>query len=686
MCYQLPALLMPGTAIVVSPLIALMKNQVDAIRGFISGSDGVAHFLNSSLNKTQIQEVKDDLLSGVTKLLYVAPESLTKDETVALLRQIHISFYAIDEAHCISEWGHDFRPEYRHIRRIVDELGSAPIIALTATATPKVQADIQKNLCMMDAKVFKSSFNRPNLYYEVRDKVNVKKEMIRFIKENEGKSGIIYCLSRKKTEEIAEFLNVNGIKALPYHAGMDAATRAKNQDMFLMEEVDVIVATIAFGMGIDKPDVRFVIHYDIPKSLEGYYQETGRAGRDGQEGKCITFYSYKDILKLEKFMQGKPLSEQEIGKQLLLETVAYAESNRCRRKILLNYFGEDYPQDNCCNCDNCLHPKKLFEGKEYLALVLELVDSMNENFKVDHLANILTGETNSIIKSYKHHLSEFFGMGKDKGVKFWVAIIRQAVVMHFLHKDLEQYGLISITPKGKEFLENPHSVMMAEDREFADGDEEEDEDSAAVSAVRHGGGVGDPALFSMLKDLRKDMSRKLKLPGFVIFTDPSLEDMSIHYPITLDELKNCQGVGEGKARKFGKEFISLIAKYVEEYNIQRPEDIVVKSLVNKSANKVYIIQNIDRKIPLEDIAEAKNMELSDVLDELEAIVAAGTRIDIDYYIRQTVDEDKVEDIYEYFKEEAQSDSIADAVKELGPDYEEEEIRLVRIKFLSEVAN
>ena len=686
MCYQLPALLMPGTAIVVSPLIALMKNQVDAIRGFISGSDGVAHFLNSSLNKTQIQEVKDDLLSGVTKLLYVAPESLTKDETVALLRQIHISFYAIDEAHCISEWGHDFRPEYRHIRRIVDELGSAPIIALTATATPKVQADIQKNLCMMDAKVFKSSFNRPNLYYEVRDKVNVKKEMIRFIKENEGKSGIIYCLSRKKTEEIAEFLNVNGIKALPYHAGMDAATRAKNQDMFLMEEVDVIVATIAFGMGIDKPDVRFVIHYDIPKSLEGYYQETGRAGRDGQEGKCITFYSYKDILKLEKFMQGKPLSEQEIGKQLLLETVAYAESNRCRRKILLNYFGEDYPQDNCCNCDNCLHPKKLFEGKEYLALVLELVDSMNENFKVDHLANILTGETNSIIKSYKHHLSEFFGMGKDKGVKFWVAIIRQAVVMHFLHKDLEQYGLISITPKGKEFLEHPHSVLMAEDREFADGDEEEDEDSAAVSAVRHGGGVGDPALFSMLKDLRKDMSRKLKLPGFVIFTDPSLEDMSIHYPITLDELKNCQGVGEGKARKFGKEFISLIAKYVEEYNIQRPEDIVVKSLVNKSANKVYIIQNIDRKIPLEDIAQAKNMELSDVLDELEAIVAAGTRIDIDYYIRQTVDEDKVEDIYEYFKEEAQSDSVADAVKELGPDYEEEEIRLVRIKFLSEVAN
>ena len=686
LCYQLPALLMPGTAIVVSPLIALMKNQVDAIRGFVSGSAGVAHFLNSSLNKSQIQEVKDDLISGVTKLLYVAPESLTKEETVALLKQIHISFYAIDEAHCISEWGHDFRPEYRNIRQIVEELGVAPIIALTATATPKVQADIQKNLCMMDAKVFKSSFNRPNLYYEVRDKVNVRRELIKFIKENPGKSGIIYCLSRKKTEEIAEFLTVNGIKALPYHAGMDAATRARNQDMFLMEEVDVIVATIAFGMGIDKPDVRFVIHYDIPKSLEGYYQETGRAGRDGKEGICITFYSYKDILKLEKFMQGKPLSEQEIGKQLLLETVAYAESNRCRRKILLNYFGEDYPQDNCCNCDNCLHPQKLFEGKEYLETVLELVDSMQENFKADHLANILSGEVNSIIKSYKHHLSEFFGIGKDKTPKFWIAVIRQAIVMHYLHKDIEQYGLVSITDKGREFLQNPHSVMLAEDREFADGDEEDDEDSAAISAVRHGGGVGDPALFSMLKDLRKDMSRKLNLPTFVIFSDPSLEDMSIHYPVTLDELKNCQGVGEGKARKFGREFVNLIAAYVEENDIQRPEDIVVKSIVNKSANKVYIIQSIDRKIPLEDIARAKKMDQEEVLDEIEAIVAAGTRIDLDYYIRQTVDDDKVEDIYDYFKEEAQNDSVADAMKELGPDYQEKEVRLVRIKFLSEVAN
>ena len=686
LCYQLPALVMPGTAIVVSPLIALMKNQVDAIRGFVAGSEGVAHFLNSSLNKSQIQEVKDDLLSGVTKLLYVAPESLTKDDTVALLKQIKISFYAIDEAHCISEWGHDFRPEYRNIRSIVEKLGVAPIIALTATATPKVQADIQKNLNMMDAQVFKSSFNRPNLYYEVRDKVNVRRELIKFIKENPGKSGIIYCLSRKKTEEIAEFLTVNGIKALPYHAGMDAATRARNQDMFLMEEVDVIVATIAFGMGIDKPDVRFVIHYDIPKSLEGYYQETGRAGRDGKEGICITFYSYKDILKLEKFMQGKPLSEQEIGKQLLLETVAYAESNRCRRKILLNYFGEDYPQDNCCNCDNCLHPQKLFEGKEYLETVLELVDSMQENFKADHLANILSGEINSIIKSYKHHLSEFFGIGKDKTPKFWIAVIRQAIVMHYLHKDIEQYGLVSITDKGRAFLQNPHSVMLAEDREFADGDEEDDEDSAAISAVRHGGGVGDPALFSMLKDLRKDMSRKLNLPTFVIFSDPSLEDMSIHYPVTLDELKNCQGVGEGKARKFGREFVNLIAAYVEENDIQRPEDIVVKSIVNKSANKVYIIQSIDRKIPLEDIARAKKMDQEEVLDEIEAIVAAGTRIDLDYYIRQTVDDDKVEDIYDYFKEEAQNDSVADAMKELGPDYQEKEVRLVRIKFLSEVAN
>lgn len=687
LCYQLPALVMDGTAIVVSPLIALMKNQVDAIRGFIADNSGVAHFLNSSLNKAQIQEVKEDLLDGTTKLLYVAPESLTKEETVNLLRQIKISFYAIDEAHCISEWGHDFRPEYRNIRQIVEEIGVAPIIALTATATPKVQSDIQKNLGMTDAKVFKSSFNRPNLCYEVRDKSNIKKELVKFIRAHQGKSGIIYCLSRKKVEEIAEFLNINGIKALPYHAGMDAATRAKNQDMFLMEEVDVIVATIAFGMGIDKPDVRFVIHYDIPKSLEGYYQETGRAGRDGEEGICLTFYSYKDILKLEKFMQGKPVSEQEIGKQLLTETVAYAESNRCRRKILLNYFGEDYNEENCGNCDNCLHPKKMFEGKEDMATVLELVASMKENFKADHLANILAGETNSIIKSYNHHLSEFFGIGKDKSVKFWIAVIRQGIILHFLNKDIEQYGLVSITDKGREFMANPVSLMLAEDREFTDGDDDDDDDPTSPIARHSGANAGDPTLFAMLKDLRKDMAKKLKLPSYVIFSDPSLEDMSIQYPVTFEELKtNCQGVGEGKAKKYGKPFIELIAKYVEENEIQRPTDIVVKTLANKSANKIYIIQNIDRKIPLEDIADAKDMGYSEILDEIESIVASGTKIDLDYYIEQVVDDDKIEDIYDYFKEEAESDSIEDAMKELGPDYSEEEVRLVRIKFMSEVAN
>lgn len=687
LCYQLPALVMEGTAIVVSPLIALMKNQVDAIRGFISDSYGVAHFLNSSLNKSQITEVKEDLLSGITKLLYVAPESLTKPDTVELLRQIKISFYAIDEAHCISEWGHDFRPEYRNIRQIVEEIGRAPIIALTATATPKVQLDIQKNLGMLDAKVFKSSFNRPNLYYEVRDKANIKKELIKFIKSHPGKSGIIYCLSRKKVEEIAEFLNINGIKALPYHAGLDSATRANNQDMFLNEKVDVIVATIAFGMGIDKPDVRFVIHYDIPKSLEGYYQETGRAGRDGKEGICVTFYSYKDILKLEKFMQGKPISEQEIGKQLLMETVSYAESNRCRRKILLNYFGEDYTEENCGNCDNCLHPKKMFDGKEEMALVLELVASMKENFKTEHLAHILTGENNAIIKSYEHHLSEYFGMGRDKSPKFWVAIIRQGIILHLLRKDIEQYGLISITEEGRKFMENPTTLMLTEDRVFVDGDDDDDDD--VISMSKHSGAnAGDPTLFAMLKDLRKDMAKKLKLPSYVIFSDPSLEDMSIHYPITVDELKsNCQGVGEGKAKKFGKPFLELIAKYVEENEIQRPTDIVVKTVANKSAKKVFIIQSTDRKVSLEDIAEAKNMSFQELLDEMESIVASGTSINIDYALEQNVDEDKIDEIYDYFKEEAESDSIEDAMKVLGTDeYSEEEVRLVRIKFLSEVAN
>ncbi|MEG0518386.1 MAG: DNA helicase RecQ [Bacteroidales bacterium] len=684
LCYQLPALVMPGTAVVISPLIALMKNQVDAIRGFVANKEGIAHFLNSSLNKAQIQEVRDDLLAGNTKLLYVAPESLTKEENIQLLRQCNISFYAVDEAHCISEWGHDFRPEYRKIHPIVNEIGAAPIIALTATATPKVQSDIQKNLGMSDATVFKSSFNRENLYYEIRPKVNTEKEIIKFIKNNDGKSGIIYCLSRKKVEELAELLNVNGIKALPYHAGLDAATRAGNQDKFLMEEVDVIVATIAFGMGIDKPDVRFVIHYNIPKSLEGYYQETGRAGRDGGEGQCITFYSYKDIQKLEKFMQSKPLAEQEIGKQLLNDTVAYAESNQCRRKTLLNYFGEAYQNDNCGNCDNCLYPKKQFEGKEFIATVIELIKTMKENFKADHLANILGGVNNSIIKSYNHHKLELFGINPNKDYRFWLAVIRQATVMQYLHKDVEKYGLITVTPKGEEFYTNPVSVLITEDREFIDGDD--DDETATIGSSKHHGGGGDQALLAMLKDVRHSLSKRLKLPTFVIFGDPSLEDMSIMYPTTLDELKNCQGVGEGKAKKFGKEFVQLIAKYVEENEIIRPSDFVLKSVVNKSLNKVYIIQNIDRKMPLDEIADAKNMELEQVYDEIEAIVNSGTKINIDYYIRQIIDEDKIDEIYEYFKEEATSDSVIEAMKALGPDYTEEEVRLMRIKFLSELGN
>ena len=684
LCYQLPALLMEGTAIVISPLIALMKNQVDAIRGFVDNKEGVAHFLNSSLNKTQLQEVKDHLLSGVTKLLYVAPESLTKEENIQLLQKIKISFYAVDEAHCISEWGHDFRPEYRKIHPIVKEIGTAPIIALTATATPKVQQDIQKNLGMSDAKVFKSSFNRENLYYEIRPKVNTEREIIKFIKNNPGKSGIIYCLSRKKVEELSELLNVNGIKSLPYHAGLDSATRAANQDKFLMEEVDVIVATIAFGMGIDKPDVRFVIHYNIPKSLEGYYQETGRAGRDGGEGQCIAFYSYKDIQKLEKFMQNKPLAEQEIGKQLINDTIAYAESNVCRRKSLLNYFGEVYTADNCGNCDNCLNPKKQFEGKEYMCTVIELITGMKENFKADHLANILGGVTNSIIKSYNHHTLELFGVNKEKDAKFWLAVIRQGLVLQFLNKDIEKYGLISVTEKGMEYFKNPEPLMLYEDREFADTDD--DDDVATVGSGKHQGGGGDETLLKMLKDIRHSLSKKLKLPPFVIFSDPSLEDMSIMYPVTMDELKNCQGIGEGKAKKFGKEFIQLIAKYVEENEIIRPTEFVVKSVANKSLNKVYIIQNIDRRMPLDEIADAKNMELEQLYDELEAIVSSGTRVNIDYYIRQVVDEDKVDDIYDYFKEEAMSDSVNEAMKALGPDYTEEEVRLIRIKFMSELGN
>ena len=685
LCYQLPALLMEGTAIVISPLIALMKNQVDVIRGFVSGDEGVAHFLNSSLGKAQIAEVRADLLAGTTKLLYVAPESLTKQENIALLKEIKISFYAIDEAHCISEWGHDFRPEYRRIRAIVDDIGRAPIIALTATATPKVQSDILRNLGIQDAKVFKSSFNRPNLYYEIRDKQDPKRDIIKFIRQNPGKSGIIYCLSRKKVEEMAELLNVNGIKARPYHAGLDAKTRAENQDAFLMEEVNVIVATIAFGMGIDKPDVRFVIHYDIPKSLEGYYQETGRAGRDGKEGQCIAFYSYKDIQKLEKFMQGKPIAEQEIGRQLLMETVAYAESNSCRRKLLLNYFGEDYLLDNCGACDNCLHPKKKFEGSEQMCMVIDLVSSLPERFKIEHIANILAGVSNSLIKSYKHDELEAFGSGRDRSFRFWCAVIHQGIVLHFLDKDIEAYGLISVTEKGRKYAVNPTPLMLTEDRTFAEG--EDDDDDAAAVAVRSGGGGGDETLLSMLKDLRKDLSRRLKLQPWVIFSDAALEDMSIMYPVSLDELQRCQGVGEGKARKYGKEFASLISKYVEENEIERPYDLsVMKTVRHNSDNRITIIQNIDRRMALEDIAEALGLEFDELLTEIESIVQFGFKLNLNYYIEQNVDDDVVDEIYEYFRDEAESDSIEDALKELGADYEENEIRLVRLKFLCEVAN
>ena len=684
LCYQLPALVMEGTAIVISPLIALMKNQVDVIRGFEASEAGIAHFLNSSLNKIQIQEVQEDLRRGVTKLLYVAPESLTKEENIALLKGIKISFYAVDEAHCISEWGHDFRPEYRKIRSIIEEIQPAPVIALTATATPKVQSDILKNLRIQDAKVFKSSFNRPNLYYEVRDKVEPEKDIIRFIRQNPGKSGIIYCLSRKKVEEMAQMLSINGIRALPYHAGLDAKTRAENQDKFLMEEINVIVATIAFGMGIDKPDVRFVIHYDIPKSIEGYYQETGRAGRDGQEGQCITYYSYKDIQKLEKFMQGKPVAEQEIGKQLLKETVAYAESSQCRRKLLLNYFGEDYGPDNCGACDNCLHPKARFDGQEELSLVIELIESLPEHFKLEHLAGILSGVPNAMIKSYRHDQLPLYGAGKDHDLRFWATVIHQGIILHYLDKDIENYGLIFVTEEGKKFFEHPHEVLLVEDRTFSEGTDDEDEDSAA--AVRGGGG-GDQVLLAMLKDLRKDLAHKLRLQPWIVFSDPSLEDMSIVYPLTLKELsEKCQGVGEGKANKFGKPFVELIAKYVEENEITRPDDFVVKSVAAKSGNKVYIIQAIDRKLDLKDIAASKGLDMDALLTEIEAIVSTGTRINLNYYIEQELDPEVVEEIYTWFKEEAASDSLSDALQALSDDYEELEIRLVRIKFLCEVAN
>ena len=683
LCYQLPALVMEGTAIVISPLIALMKNQVDVLRGFVSGDVGIAHFLNSSLSRQQIWDVRQDLLSGVSKLLYVAPESLTKQENIDLLKEIKISFYAVDEAHCISEWGHDFRPEYRKIRSIVDEIQPAPIIALTATATPKVQSDILKNLRIQDATIFRSSFNRPNLYYEVRDKVEPEKDIIRFIRQNPGKSGIIYCLSRKKVEELAQVLAINGIKALPYHAGLDAKTRAENQDKFLMEEIDVIVATIAFGMGIDKPDVRFVIHYDIPKSIEGYYQETGRAGRDGQEGICITYYSYKDIQKLEKFMQGKPVSEQEIGKQLLNETVAYAESSQCRRKLLLNYFGEDYLEDNCGACDNCLHPKARYDGREELCLVIELIETLKEHFKLDHLANILAGVETAMIKSYKHDELELFGAGKDHDTKFWAAVIHQGLIMHYLDKDIENYGLITATDQGLEFYLKPHEVMLVEDRTFSEGVDDDDDDPVPIG----GGGGGDETLLHMLKDLRRDVARKLKLQPWMVFSDPSLEDMTLVYPLTLKEMsEKCQGVGEGKARKFGQPFVDLIVKYVEENEIERPDDFVVKSVASKSGNKVYIIQSIDRKLALEDIASSKGLTMDELLTEIEAIVGTGTKVNLNYYIEEELDPEVVNEIYTWFKEEATSDSLAEAREALSEDYEDLEIRLVRIKFLCEVVN
>ena len=683
LCYQLPALVMEGTAIVISPLIALMKNQVDAIRGFESGEDGIAHFLNSSLSRAQVAEVREDLLNGVTKLLYVAPESLTKEENINLLKEIRISFYAVDEAHCISEWGHDFRPEYRKIRSIIEEIQPAPVIALTATATPKVQSDILKNLRIQDARVFRSSFNRPNLYYEVRDKVEPEKDIIRFIRQNPGKSGIIYCLSRKKVEELAQLLCINGIRALPYHAGLDAKTRAENQDKFLTEDVDVIVATIAFGMGIDKPDVRFVIHYDIPKSIEGYYQETGRAGRDGKEGLCITYYSYKDIQKLEKFMQGKPVAEQEIGKQLLNETVAYAESSQCRRKLLLNYFGEDYLPANCGACDNCLHPRARFDGQEDMCLVIELIESLPEHFKMEHLANVLSGVSNAMVKSYQHDSLELFGAGKDHDVRFWLAVIHQGLILHFLEKDIENYGLISVTDPGRQFLAKPYELMLVEDRTFSDGEDDEDDEPAVPGQ----GGGGDPVLLSMLKDLRKDVARRHKVQPWVVFSDPALEDMTILYPLTLKEMsEKCQGVGEGKARKYGQPFVDLIARYVEENEIERPDDFIVKSVASKSGNKVYIIQSIDRKLSLEDIATAKGLEMDELLSEIEAIVSTGTRVNLNYYIDSELDEEVVEEIYDWFREEATSDSLEEAIQALGGDYEEEEIRLVRLKFLCEVAN
>ncbi len=685
LCYQLPAILSEGTAIIVSPLIALMKNQVDAIRGF-SNEEGIAHFLNSSLNKAETTKVKTDVLSGKTKLLYVAPESLTKEDNVKFFSEFKISFFAIDEAPCISEWGHDFRPEYRRLRPLIDKIGAVPIIALTATATPKVQQDIQKNLGMVKAKLFKSSFNRANLYYEVRPKVNVIKEIIKYVKGQNGKSGIIYCLSRKKVEEIAQMLVVNGIKAAPYHAGLDAKERAKTQDGFLMEDIDVIVATIAFGMGIDKPDVRYVIHHDIPKSLEGYYQETGRAGRDGGEGNCVTFYSYDDIVKLEKFMKSKPVAEQEIGKGLLTETVSFAETAACRRKFILHYFGEEYDEKGCnANCDNCRNPKQKKEGKEDVALALEAVLEVKEKHKSKDVINVLMGNLTATSKSYKHNTLDIWGKGAedDKTDKYWNAVFRQALVHGLLAKDIETYGTLKVTEKGKKYLDKPTSIMITQDHDYT-GAESSDDDDIVGAGGR--GGSSDPVLFSMLKDEVKKIAKAKKLPPYIIFAEQSLEEMSIQYPITMDELQRVSGVGAGKAAKYGKPFIDLIKKYVDENEIERPMDMVVKSVVNKSGLKVYIIQSIDRKVPIDLMAKGKQLSMPDMITEIESIVASGTKVNINYYIDELMEEEKQEEVYEYFLQ-AETDSVEAALKELGEDdYSEEEVRLMRIKFISEYGN
>ena len=677
LCYQLPSLIMEGTAIVISPLIALMKNQVDVING-LSEEEGVAHYLNSSLNKAAIQQVMDDVRNGRTKLLYVAPESLNKDENVEFLRGVKVSFYAIDEAHCISEWGHDFRPEYRNIRPTINKIGNAPVIALTATATDKVRTDIKKSLGIVDAIEYKSSFNRPNLYYEVRQKSSdIDKQIIRFIKQNPGKSGIVYCLSRKKVEELAEVLKANDIKAAPYHAGLDSQTRSETQDAFLMERIDIIVATIAFGMGIDKPDVRFVIHYDIPKSLEGYYQETGRAGRDGGEGMCIAFYAYKDLQKLEKFMEGKPVAEQDIGRQLLQETAAYAESSVCRRKMLLHYFGEEYPQDNCGNCDNCLHPKEKREATAALIVVLQAVLAVKENFRQDYIIDFVKGRPTDDITSHRHDQLEEFGAGEDEDPKIWNPVIRQALIAGYLKKDVENYGLLKVTAAGKRFLKKPSTFMIVEDKEFND-DDLDDGSEATGTAL-------DPTLFAILKDLRRQMAKKLDLPTYVIFQDISLEQMATMYPITLQELQNIQGVGAGKAKRYGQPFCDVIKAHCEENQIERPEDMRVRTVAKKSMLKVKIIQSIDRQVALDDIANAQGIDFDELLDEVEAIVYSGTKLNIDYFLEEVMDEDHIDDIYDYFAE-SDTDRLSVAQDELGGEYSEDEIRLVRIKFLSEMAN